>query len=176
MSLALADKSEITPKAFAQCLKKGTEIAYSAVTKPKEGTILTVIRVMAETAVSAARSKKILFADFLKKASDVHRSVYEYALTVPKGGFNVGQMYSYIDDAEINAVLDINLGFASKAKEEEYYVDCVLTLANEYLTARLAELKSRYNSLSDTEEKKATVNEIAALQKKLKSRSLSDKL
>ena len=109
-------------------------------------------------------------------ASDVHRAVYEYALSVPKGGFNVGQMYNYIDDAEINAVLDINLGFASKAKEEEYYVDCVLTLANEYLSARLAELKAAYNSLSDAEEKKATVNEIAALQKKLKSKSVGEKL
>jgi len=76
-ALALADKSEITPKAFAQCLKKGTEIAYSAVTKPKEGTILTVIRVMAETAVSAARSKKILFADFLKKVIDAGEDILQ---------------------------------------------------------------------------------------------------
>ncbi len=76
-ALALADKSEITPKAFAQCLKKGTEIAYSAVTKPKEGTILTVIRVMAEAAVSAARSKKILFADFLKKVIDAGEDILQ---------------------------------------------------------------------------------------------------
>ena len=76
-ALALADKSEITPKTFAQCLKKGTEIAYSAVTKPKEGTILTVIRVMAETAVSASRSKKILFADFLKKVIDAGEDILQ---------------------------------------------------------------------------------------------------
>ena len=57
-AVALDGKTEITVKLFAECLKRGTEIAYSAVTKPKEGTILTVIRQMAESAASAARSKK----------------------------------------------------------------------------------------------------------------------
>ncbi|MDE5601338.1 MAG: DAK2 domain-containing protein [Clostridia bacterium] len=74
---ALEGKAELTPKAFAQCLKCGTEIAYSAVTKPKEGTILTVIRVMAETAVSAARSKKIEFTDFLKKVIDAGEEILQ---------------------------------------------------------------------------------------------------
>ena len=74
---ALEGKAELTPKAFAQCLKCGTEIAYSAVTKPKEGTILTVIRVMAETAVSAAKSKKIEFADFLKKVIDAGEDILQ---------------------------------------------------------------------------------------------------
>src|SRR5574344_1212420 len=32
-----------SPADFSAALKKGTEIAYSAVTKPKEGTILTVV-------------------------------------------------------------------------------------------------------------------------------------
>lgn len=43
---------------FAQALKKGTEIAYSMVQKPKEGTILTVVRAMAEKAQHLARRKK----------------------------------------------------------------------------------------------------------------------
>ena len=54
-ALALEGKSDLTPKVFADCLKKGTEIAYSAVLVPKEGTILTVVRVMAEEAQSACR-------------------------------------------------------------------------------------------------------------------------
>ena len=38
----------ITPVQFAQALKRGAETAYKAVMKPKEGTILTVARVIAE--------------------------------------------------------------------------------------------------------------------------------
>ena len=48
------DNKPFTTKEFARALKVGTEVAYNAVTKPKEGTILTVIRVMAEHASSIA--------------------------------------------------------------------------------------------------------------------------
>ena len=44
----------ITPTQFAQALAKGAEMAYKAVMKPKEGTILTVARVVAEDAVKQA--------------------------------------------------------------------------------------------------------------------------
>ena len=40
----------ITPVLFARALKSGADTAYKAVMKPKEGTILTVIRVIAEEA------------------------------------------------------------------------------------------------------------------------------
>lgn len=76
-SVALDGKTEITVKLFADCLKRGTEIAYSAVTKPKEGTILTVIRQMAETASSVARNKKIEFEDFLKKIIDAGEEILQ---------------------------------------------------------------------------------------------------
>ena len=48
------DNKPFTTKEFARALKSGTEVAYNAVTKPKEGTILTVIRVMAEHAGNIA--------------------------------------------------------------------------------------------------------------------------
>ncbi|MGD9900973.1 MAG: DAK2 domain-containing protein [Spirochaetales bacterium] len=47
----LKDEEEISAKQFAKALDKGAEVAYNAVTKPKEGTILTVIRTMAEFAL-----------------------------------------------------------------------------------------------------------------------------
>lgn len=50
MSTVLSTYEEITAKALAKALAKGTEIAYKAVTKPKEGTILTVVRAMSEHA------------------------------------------------------------------------------------------------------------------------------
>ncbi len=45
---------KITPVQFAQALAKGSEMAYKAVMKPKEGTILTVARIVAEDAVKQA--------------------------------------------------------------------------------------------------------------------------
>lgn len=53
-SKALAGVEKITPIQFAEALKKGAEMAYKAVMKPKEGTILTVARVVAEDAVKQA--------------------------------------------------------------------------------------------------------------------------
>ena len=51
-------------KTFAKALEAGTKIAYSAVSKPKEGTILTVVRLMSEAAPKLA-SKNKDFVDFL---------------------------------------------------------------------------------------------------------------
>ena len=45
---------KITPVQFAEALAKGAEMAYKAVMKPKEGTILTVARVVAEDAMKQA--------------------------------------------------------------------------------------------------------------------------
>ena len=51
---ALNGVEKITPVQFAQALAKGSEMAYKAVMKPKEGTILTVARIVAEDAVKQA--------------------------------------------------------------------------------------------------------------------------
>ena len=45
---------KISPAQFAEALGKGAEMAYKAVMKPKEGTILTVARVIAEDAAKQA--------------------------------------------------------------------------------------------------------------------------
>lgn len=52
---ALSGVEKITPMQFALALQKGAEMAYKAVMKPKEGTILTVARVIAEDAVKQAQ-------------------------------------------------------------------------------------------------------------------------
>ncbi len=54
---------EIDVKVFSQALLNGAEVAYGAVSKPKEGTMLTVIRMMAENAQSVRR-KHIDFETF----------------------------------------------------------------------------------------------------------------
>ena len=65
---------EITTKIFANALQEGAAIAYKAVTKPKEGTILTVIRVMAENAVAIAK-KTDDFEVFLKKVLEAGEEI-----------------------------------------------------------------------------------------------------
>lgn len=69
----LSKHEEITTKIFAKAIAEGAKVAYQAVTKPKEGTILTVIRVMGESAVEIA--KKVsdfeeFFARVLEKGEE----------------------------------------------------------------------------------------------------------
>ena len=54
---ALAGADEITDKLFVAAFSTGADAAYRAVTKPKEGTILTVIRAIAEALKKAERSR-----------------------------------------------------------------------------------------------------------------------
>ena len=65
---------ELTTKDFAKAMQEGSAIAYKAVTKPKEGTILTVIRVMAENAVSLAK-KHDDFEVFLRKVCETGEEI-----------------------------------------------------------------------------------------------------
>ena len=66
--------TEITTKVFAKAMQEGANIAYKAVTKPKEGTILTVIRVMAENAVNVAK-KCDNFEEFFKRVLDTGEEI-----------------------------------------------------------------------------------------------------
>ena len=60
----------IDVKAFSKALQAGADMAYRAVTVPKEGTILTVIRVMAEESAKIAK-KETDVAEFLKQVLEV---------------------------------------------------------------------------------------------------------
>ncbi len=60
----LKKSEEIDAKIMAQALMSGAEVAYGAVSKPKEGTILTVIRMIAEHAQSAKRKHSDLESFF----------------------------------------------------------------------------------------------------------------
>ncbi len=61
---------EIKTIDFANALIEGANVAYKAVTKPKEGTILTVIRVMADSSIKLAK-KTPEFPEFLKQLLDI---------------------------------------------------------------------------------------------------------
>ena len=56
MSQYIADKKEINAKEFAAAIQNGVSIAYKAIIKPVEGTILTVAREAAEAGVKVAEN------------------------------------------------------------------------------------------------------------------------
>ena len=59
-SVVRKEEKEVDTKTFAKALEAGTKVAYGAVSVPKEGTILTVIRMMSEYAVKIASKKKTI--------------------------------------------------------------------------------------------------------------------
>lgn len=69
MTSVLSQYTELTAKVFAKAFAAGTEVAYKAVTKPKEGTILTVIRAISESAEKASK-KSIELKDFFQAVID----------------------------------------------------------------------------------------------------------
>lgn len=56
MSQHIADKKEVNAKEFAEAIQNGVSIAYKAIIKPVEGTILTVAREAAAAGVKAAEN------------------------------------------------------------------------------------------------------------------------
>lgn len=68
-------------KLFAQALKAGAQVAYGAVSKPKEGTMLTVARMVAEHAQSV-RSKCKDFESFLPELVSAGNQAVELTPTL----------------------------------------------------------------------------------------------
>lgn len=73
-SSVIVEEKTINTKLFAKALKEGANIAYKAVTIPKEGTILTVIRMMADESIKIAKKVDDM-AEFLKQTIDVGEEV-----------------------------------------------------------------------------------------------------
>ena len=72
LSSALKEVPVATPEQVANALREASVAAYSAVLKPVEGTILTVVRETAEAAVSAA-GDGVALADTLRRAREAGR-------------------------------------------------------------------------------------------------------
>lgn len=89
MTNVLKETDEITTKVFAKGLAQATEVAYNAVTKPKEGTILTVIRYIAEHAPSIAlRNSNFLtfFENIIKKGEEILAKTPDMLPVLKKAG------------------------------------------------------------------------------------------
>ena len=104
---------EITIKAFAKGMENGTKVAYSAVSKPKEGTMLTVARLMSEFAKASAskyRDFKDFLTDVIKKGEDALAQTPELLPVLKKAG---------VVDSGGMGLLCVYRGFLSVACGEE---------------------------------------------------------
>ena len=70
-------ESLLTTKLFAKALAQSAKVAYSAVEKPKEGTILTVIRVIAEESSGAASGRNTGFESMLQELYEKGNQILE---------------------------------------------------------------------------------------------------
>ncbi|MDD4815678.1 MAG: DAK2 domain-containing protein [Clostridia bacterium] len=108
---------EFNTKTFAKALQEGSAVAYKAVTVPKEGTILTVIRVMAEYAVELAK-KNSDFHTFLplvlEQGAEIVKQTTDMLPVLKKAG---------VVDAGGKGLLIILTGFYKGLIGEELEVD-----------------------------------------------------
>ena len=132
--IAQSDK-DITTKVFAKAINEGATVAYKAVTQPKEGTILTVIRVMGESATR--NSKK--YSDFEQFFDAVLQDgeailqqtpemlpVLKKAGVVDAGGRGLLVIFTGMQKVimgEENIELNLEEDFASAADNNDFYVN-----------------------------------------------------
>ncbi|MFA6860234.1 MAG: DAK2 domain-containing protein [Clostridia bacterium] len=89
LSSVLSEQEQISTKIFAKAIQEGSNVAYKAVTKPKEGTILTVIRVMAEAANTIAKKETdfdVFFKQLLIKGEEILQMTPELLDVLKKAG------------------------------------------------------------------------------------------
>ena len=106
-------EKEVDTKTFAKAMEAGTKVAYGAVAVPKEGTILTVIRMMSEHAVKVAGKKKNFeefFADVIAEG--------EKALALTPQLLPVLKKAGVVDSGGVG-LMTIIKGFASELTGEE---------------------------------------------------------
>ena len=145
-SSVIRDEKSITSKTFAKALKEGATIAYSAVTVPKEGTILTVIRMMSDESINFAK-KYSEINEFLEHTiaygEEVLKQTPEMLPVLKKAG---------VVDAGGRGLLVILNGFlrfltgAETDLSVEFETDTVKSA-----TAEMTEANVDYNDLADIE-------------------------
>ena len=111
---ALEGVEKISPPQFAAALKRGAETAYKAVMKPKEGTILTVARVIAEDAVRQAEKAPddydALFETILATGDVILKKTQQMLPALTAAG---------VVDAGGRGLLLLYMGYAAVLKGEE---------------------------------------------------------
>ena len=132
--------NEITTKTFAKAMQEGANIAYKAVTKPKEGTILTVIRVMAENAVNVAKKVddfEVFLKSVLQTGEEILKQTPEMLPVLKKAG---------VVDAGGRGIIIIFTGFYKLLMGEE---DFEISFDDEQKTQTVDDVIADITNLGD---------------------------
>ncbi len=166
VSKSLKGKSDCSVKEFAEALNEGAQVAYKAVMKPTEGTILTVARVAAEGAVEAAKNADELLeimekctekgAEALARTPELLPALKE-AGVVDAGGrgwlYVLEGAFSYLKTGEIIQPESVPVPRKIKtvAKETEKQTDIKFMYCTEFII-------KRFNAESDIDAFRATIS------------------
>ena len=115
---------------------------------------------------------------FLKKewfTHPLHQSIFGDVVE-SAGGLKVATLFDKYTDDELNKIIGDDVVFEVPATEQIYFSDCILVLANDYISKQLDGLTKRYNAATTPADKKAIVTQMASLQQKLKSKNVKDKI
>ncbi len=154
----------ITPPLFAAALKSAAETAYKAVMKPKEGTILTVARVIAEDAVAQAEKAPddfdALFRTILSSGESILAKTQDMlpqlkaAGVVDAGGRGLliiftGYYAAFrgepVEDLVVQMAQDTKAGAEELPEDHDNLDDMKFTYCAEFY------VQNPYNTLTDTE-------------------------
>nr|WP_330399584.1 DAK2 domain-containing protein [Lachnoclostridium edouardi] len=163
---------QITTEILANSFVRATETAYKAVMKPKEGTILTVARGMADKAVELApqiqdivefADQVIAHGDYVLSQTPEMLPVLKQAGVVDSGGQGLMQVLKGARDGLLGKEPDIQIEAAKTVvtsptpqdREQEaiqfgYCTEFIINLEKEYSEKTEDELKSYLESIGDS--------------------------
>lgn len=163
---------KLTPEILARALQRGSETAYKAVMKPKEGTILTVARGMAEKAEELVEEDpKIKMEPFLRAVLEYGDEVLsqtpdmlpvlKQAGVVDSGGQGLMQVLKGAFDGFLGKEVDLTIEGAAKPLftsggsesihiEFGYCTEFIVDVENSYTQKKEQEFKEYLESIGDS--------------------------
>ncbi len=158
------NKKTLTTIEFAEALKLASEVAYGAVMKPVEGTMLTVMRVLSETSKDyMIEDHKEFMRKLYQKAMEVVEDTPKYLKKLSDAGvvdsgakglaYIIEGFYKALNgDTEVNLEIE-NAGAVDIVKisqEELKYLYCTEAIVKTKKEVDVESLKSFYSSMGDS--------------------------
>lgn len=110
--------------------------------------------------------------------SEIHKEIFDFVKSRKDNGeaITIGLLFDHVEESdEMNSVINNYENLSDESVEERFYADCVLKLANAYLTERIAQLTKTYEDETDMAKKSNLIQQIVALQRKLRASDIEDK-
>ncbi|MCQ2603136.1 MAG: hypothetical protein MJ193_04325, partial [Clostridia bacterium] len=172
-------------KEYGKVVKAKPAVAPKEIEEKEEKT-LKAERFILNKIINKAPYANTAFFDVNWMLHPVHKSIAEYVLSSGNNANFATLFDMFPAEKEVNKIIECGdvyesavgamLKFENSQKEEEYYLDCLNAVANEYISSRLELVKQQYSQASSQDEKRALLNELKNLQTKLKSKNITDKM